>query len=29
MRKDALLLLTAVVGTVFWIGSSPPLRGSG
>jgi hypothetical protein len=29
MRKDARFLLTAVVGTVFWIASSPPMRGSG
>src|SRR5215211_6391038 len=29
MRKDALLFLTMLVGTVLWIGAAPPLCGAG
>jgi hypothetical protein len=29
MRKEALLLLTTIVGTVLWIGAAPPRCGAG
>jgi hypothetical protein len=29
MRKEALLGLTAIIGTALWVGAAPPLRGAG
>ena len=29
MRKDALFLLTAIVGVVFWVAAAPPRCGAG
>jgi hypothetical protein len=29
MRKDALLFLTMVFGTILWVGAAPPRCGAG